>query len=130
MYGVDVVTLTDIDGTTKQAVVQDLTAIRVNHSLIGLAGELGELASLLQKKIYYGKEFNQEELKQKFKDEYGDVLWYIAEGLNALGIDMTDCMESNIRKLKVRYPEKYTDFNAADENRDRTKEAQALTNKT
>lgn len=107
---------------------QDLIPIRVNHSVVGLAGEVGELASLVQKWIYYGKRFGETEpehweaLRHQFALEFGDALWYIAEGLNALDLSMSAVMKQNIAKLKVRYPDKYTDWHAADENRDRGKE--------
>jgi NTP pyrophosphatase (non-canonical NTP hydrolase) len=97
-------------------------AIRVNHSIIGLTGELGEMATAFQKWIYYGKELDRTNLIE----EYGDALWYIAEGLNALGVNMEDVMAANIRKLKVRYPEKYTDQLAEESNRDRTAERKAV----
>lgn len=104
------------------------TTIRLNHSIVGLAGEVGELASLLQKLIYYGKwdGAGKEELVQKLADEFGDCLWYIAEGLNALGLDMGVVMKANIAKLKVRYPHSYTDYHTDDENRNREAEENAV----
>ncbi len=113
-----------------------LAQVRLNHSIIGLAGETGELASLLQKWIYYGKEFKEkedceegavkEELKTKLIEEYGDILWYVAEGLNTLGVSMEYVMRANIAKLKIRYPDKYTDFHAEETNRDLVKEEEAI----
>jgi NTP pyrophosphatase (non-canonical NTP hydrolase) len=105
---------------------QDLLSIRLNHSIIGLSGEVGELASLLQKWIYYNKQFTPEELTLKLSEEYGDALWYVAEGLNALGVSMEDVMQRNIEKLKIRYPDKYTDWHAAHENRKLKEEESAL----
>lgn len=99
--------------------------VRLNHSVIGLAGETGELASILQKLVYYGKPLT-EEVRQHLLEEYGDVLWYVAEGLNALGADMGAVMEANVRKLKARFPDRYTDYHVAEENRDRAREALAL----
>lgn len=101
--------------------------IRINHSIIGLAGEVGELAAILQKWIYYGKAFTMEELKAKLGEEFGDCLWYIAEGLNALGLDMTEVMQANITKLRVRYPDKYSDHHA--EHRNLAAEERALANR-
>lgn len=109
----------------EQSLVK-LTNIRLNHSIIGLSGEVGELASLLQKKVYYGKELTEDEWREKFKDELGDVCWYLAQACNVLDLDLGEVMEANIRKLQVRYPEKYEDRLAADENRDRTNEAMAM----
>lgn len=92
------------------------------HSVIGMMGELGEICSLLQKVYWYGKPMSQEELLKQLNLEFGDLLWYHSEGLSAIKAKLNQVMEDNITKLQVRYPEKYTDFHAADENRDRTKE--------
>lgn len=97
-------------------------AVRVNHAIIGLAGEVGELASTLQKWIYYGQPLDGINLKE----EAGDCLWYLAELCNAMGFDMGQIMETNIAKLKARYPAKYGDELAVEDNRDRRAERQAV----
>lgn len=109
--------------STKDSTKTQLTAIRLNHSLIGIVGEAGEIAAELQRWIYYGK--SELELTH-LAEEYGDLLWYIAEGLNAVGLSMETVMTLNIAKLKARYPEKYTDYHAAEGNRDRAKEADVM----
>lgn len=96
--------------------------VRINHAVIGLMGEVGELASALEKWIYYGKLLDVANIKE----ELGDCLWYIAQLCNATGLSLQDIMTSNIAKLKVRYPEKYTDQNA--ETRDIEAERKALEN--
>ena len=103
-----------------------MDAVQAVHATIGLQGEAGELASVMQKWLWYGKSFTLDELKQKIKDEAGDVLWYIAELLSAFGLNIGDVMQANIAKLKVRYPDKYADALAADEARDRLAEAAAV----
>ena len=35
----------------------------------------------------------------------GDLLWFVAELCTAIGCDMESVMETNIKKLKERYPE-------------------------
>lgn len=100
--------------------------IQLNHSLLGILGEGGELATIMQRLVYYGKQIPTEELLAQMKEEFGDLLWYIAEGVTALGLTMQDVMESNIRKLKARYPEKYTDQLADEDNRNRIAERDAL----
>lgn len=100
----------------------ELIPVTLNHSIIGMCGEVGELAAELQRWIYYGKELNIKNIKE----ELGDVLWYIAEACNALGINMEDLMKWNIEKLKARYPERYTDQLADEENRDKLKELAAI----
>jgi len=99
---------------------------RLIHACMGITKEGGELLSVLEKWLYFGKAYTPEELKQKVKDEGGDVLWYLAELFNAVGLDMGEVMAANVSKLQARYPEKFTDHHAADENRNREAEAEAL----
>ena len=92
------------------------------HAVIGMSGEVGELASAIEKWIWYGQLFD----KKNMCEELGDLLWYIAEACTALGdVSLETIMIANIRKLRVRYPEKYSDERALEENRDRKAEAKA-----
>lgn len=97
-----------------------LSRVRLNHAVTGMTGELGELATALEGWVYYGKDLNINNVKE----ELGDLCWYIAEACNALNLSFSDVLKANIEKLKVRYPEKYTDELAA--NRDLEAEAKAL----
>lgn len=92
------------------------------HASIGLSGEVGEFCTALQRVYFYGKEVDLTNLKE----ELGDMLWYIAEACEALDYNMEDVMAANIAKLRQRYPHKYTDWHAAEENRDRVAEAKAI----
>ncbi len=94
----------------------------VVHGCLGIAAEGGELLAEIQRWVWYKKTLNQNNIKE----EVGDVLWYVAEICNALGWEMGDVMAANIAKLKTRYPEKYTDQLAAEENRDRAEEAKVI----
>lgn len=95
-----------------------LEPIRLNHAIIGLAGEVGELAATVEKWLYYGQPLDRVHLL----DELGDALWYIALACNAAGLNLGDVMAANIAKLKARYPHKYEDVRAAEEGRDRVAE--------
>jgi NTP pyrophosphatase (non-canonical NTP hydrolase) len=97
-----------------------LVPIQLMHSLIGIQNEAGELAKIIQGWIYYGKGLSQEALIE----EYGDLLWYVAEGLTAISVSMGAVGAGNISKLRARYPERYTDEAAA--NRDLAAEAAAM----
>ncbi len=101
---------------------KELVNVRVNHAILGIIGECGEISTAFMKGIYYGKSYDKEHLSE----EFGDLLWFVAEGLNALGLSMEDVMEANIRKLKARYPDKFTEEAFA--NRDLEKESKALQN--
>ena len=95
-------------------------SMRLLHSVIGMMGELGELAGALEKWIWYGQPFDE----TNFKEELGDTNWYQAEALNALEAKFEDVLKRNIDKLKARYPDKYTDEAAL--NRDLEKERTVL----
>ena len=83
----------------------DLTLIgQRNHALYGLAAETGEILSLYQKELQgHGMPSREHLIK-----ETGDAMWMIAELLTSQGIDLDEVMETNIEKLKKRYPEGFT----------------------
>jgi hypothetical protein len=79
-----------------------LRPIRVNHCVIGMTGEIGELAEL----HLSSREFDRAQLTL----EFGDLFWYMAEGMNALGFNMqtlaanyVDVMDLRINDFKERY---------------------------
>lgn len=96
--------------------------VRINHAILGLAGEVGELAGAVERWLYYGRPLDEKNVKE----EIGDCLWYLALACNALHLDMAQVMEANIAKLKTRYPEKYSDTHANPDNRDLQAEAAAM----
>lgn len=70
------------------------------HALHGMAGEIGELHSIYQKR--YQGHIDTDEHRMK---EVGDLIWFIAEYCTACGWDLDIVMQMNIDKLKARYPE-------------------------
>jgi len=92
------------------------------HASMGLVTEAGEFQDALKKHLYYGKNLDTVNLKE----EIGDILWYCAIALEALGTDFESVMQTNIDKLKARYPEKFTEDSA--NNRDLETERQILEN--
>lgn len=90
--------------------------------VIGLQDEVGELASCIKKHIEYGQPLDETNLKE----EVGDCLWRLAQLCDAIGISLADCACSNIEKLKHRYKDEYSDFNAEEANRDRQQEREIL----
>lgn len=98
----------------------DPQLVQLNHALVGLTGEIGELHQLLEKHLWYGQPLD----KVKMFEEYGDALWYVCEGLSALGFELGRVMEANLKKLKVRYPSKFTEGAAAE--RDLAAEIEAI----
>lgn len=71
------------------------------HSLHGMVGEIGEIHSLYQKMYQgHGKPDREHVLK-----ECGDLCWFIAEFLTSQGMSLDDCFETNIDKLRKRFPD-------------------------
>lgn len=98
--------------------------LRLDTAARGLAGDCGEISTCIQRWIEYGQELDEVNLKE----EIGDCLWRLAQLCKGVGITLEDAMISNIEKLKVRYPEKYSDEKAAESGRDREAEREVLEN--
>lgn len=77
----------------------------LNHMALGVAGEAGELVDCIKRHTVYGKPLDMDNLAE----EIGDALWYLANICNVMGWSFEDMARRNIAKLKIRYPEKYTD---------------------
>jgi len=90
------------------------------HCAIGIVTEAGELLDAFKKNIYYCKPFD----KVNLKEEIGDLMWYISNFCRLNGFDLEDIMKININKLKVRFPEKFS--NELAENRDLEAERREL----
>ena len=74
----------------------------LRHAVFGLTSEAGEVSGILQKE-YQGHEIDDQHIKK----ELGDCLWMIAEACTALGFEMDDVMQTNIDKLKARFPDRF-----------------------
>jgi len=76
---------------------------KVVYPMIGLSGEVGEVAEKIKKQIRDKKsDFKDKEFKKKVSHEISDVLWYIANLAYDLEIDLQDCAEYSIKKLESR----------------------------
>jgi NTP pyrophosphatase (non-canonical NTP hydrolase) len=97
----------ELANRTKKSFSLSLTEVETDilHAAIGIAGEAGELIDAVKKYIIYGKPLDGDNIDE----EMGDILWYLAIMAKALGTNFEKLMEANIDKLKLRYPEKYTD---------------------
>ena len=76
---------------------------RVFHALVGIATESTELMEAL-KKIVEGEEVDYVNILE----EFGDINWYEAIGIDAMNGDFENILETNIEKLRKRFPEKFT----------------------
>lgn len=89
------------------------------HGILGVYTESLELLEVLIDTMN-GKPLDEVNLAE----EIGDMLWYQAMLLRALDLTFEDCADKNIRKLKARFPEKFTQDAA--NNRDLEKEKEEL----
>ena len=71
------------------------------NGVLGIAGEGGEVADLVKKHLYQGHPLDYQHIAK----ELGDICWYIAEAVTAIGYDLEHIMQMNVDKLKARYPE-------------------------
>jgi len=82
--------------------------MRLLHASIGMFGESGEMLEAIIKQINTG------ELDMaNFAEELGDTDWYKAIAHDETGISEERSRATNIDKLKLRYPAKYSDESAA-----------------
>ena len=77
---------------------------RLVHAAMGMQTETAEFTDALKKSLFYGKPLDVTNLKE----ELGDLLWYVAIAMDELDTDFDAEMDRVINKLKVRYPEKFT----------------------
>ena len=96
---------------------------RLIHACMGMQTETAEFTDALKKAIFYGKILDTTNLKE----ELGDLLWYVSIAMDELGTSYEVEMSRVIRKLKSRYPEKFTEEQA--ENRDLKREREILEGK-
>lgn len=74
----------------------------VIYPLLGLTEETGELIGKI-KKIFRDKDgqIDEEDL-QALKLELGDIMWNMVVCAEALGLQMSDILEGNLKKLEDR----------------------------
>ena len=77
---------------------------RLAHWALGLAGEAGETDEMIKKHLFHEHELDHEALVK----ELGDVLWYLAVLAKELDVELEEVAETNIAKLKKRYPNGFT----------------------
>ncbi len=100
--------------------LSNIHVVRLLHAAMGLCTETGEFMDMLKKHILYGKPLDEVNLKE----ELGDKLWYTALALDELKATFDEVMQTNIDKLRARYPNKFTEADAL--NRDLDKERKIL----
>jgi len=106
--------------TLMDSEVREYSTERLVHACFGMQTETAEFTDACKKALFYGKDLDVVNLKE----ELGDLMWYMAIAMDELGTDFETEADRVIRKLKVRYPEKFDSDKA--ENRDLIEERKEL----
>ena len=69
------------------------------HMAIGVSTEAGELLDAFKKHVIYQKPLDVENVKE----ELGDLLFYMSNLMQSVGLSFKDVLQHNIDKLSVRY---------------------------
>ena len=74
---------------------------------LGIAGEAGDLVGCIKKTV-----FHNNDQEDGIKENLGDTLWYMAMICNYFRWDLEEVLQENIKKLKLRYPQGFTEKDA------------------
>lgn len=98
------------DTKLSQHLEKDIIDIdaRVLHGIIGICTESGELVEALLANLVDGKEFD----RVNIHEEMHDISWYMAIIHDTLKLSWVQGLINNIRKLRKRFPLKFTTINA------------------
>ena len=70
---------------------------------VGINAEGGEFLEIIKKMVFQGKPWNDAN-REHLIIELGDILWYVAQATQALGVSFEEVIERNVKKLESRYP--------------------------
>jgi len=70
---------------------------------VGINAEGGEFLEIIKKMVFQGKPWNDDN-REHLIIELGDLLWYVAQATQALGVSFEEVIETNVKKLEKRYP--------------------------
>lgn len=84
------------------ALVKERGSLELNleHMIIGVAGEAGELCDPIKRFTIYGKELD----RANVVEELGDMEFYMAGLRQLLRISREEVLDANFAKLRARYP--------------------------
>ena len=77
----------------------------LEHMIIGIGTESGELLDAYKKHKFYKRDLNT----QNIKEEIGDLLYYVHILCDEIGYSVEQARTDNIWKLLKRYPDKFED---------------------
>ncbi|AYB70921.1 MazG-like nucleotide pyrophosphohydrolase [Streptomyces phage Yaboi] len=80
----------------------EATTEAINYTILGLAGEAGELCNSFKKALRDDNGVVTAERAENLAKELGDVFWYVANLANELGYPLELIAKQNLQKLKSR----------------------------
>lgn len=82
-------------------ILKNLTPEQTNlwHMATGIGGEAGEVEDVIKKHVIYQKPLDVENVKE----ELGDLLFYVSNLMQSVGLTFEEVLQHNIDKLSVRY---------------------------
>jgi len=92
--------------------ITETNIVRLLHASIGLSTETGEILMALYDHVFNGDKLDEVNLFE----EFGDASWYTGIGCYVLRKTLAECLQLNIDKLQLRYPEKFTKHSAINRN--------------
>lgn len=122
-YGKDVsdkyvVSQSMLDKTPSRMIGEE--TMRIIHGVLGVISEAHELSDAIDSHIFGMKPLDCVNLGE----EAGDIEWYLSILYDAIGESRRHVWQRNTHKLRVRYPEKFTEAHAL--NRDLDAERKEL----
>lgn len=95
--------------TAKTALYKKIPAVKKAgtslYTVLGLAGEAGEVAEKIKKMLRNDNGIITKEFKEKLAKELGDVLWYVSQTASEFKLDLDKIASGNIEKLFSRKKE-------------------------
>jgi NTP pyrophosphatase (non-canonical NTP hydrolase) len=76
---------------------------RIASLIAGLAEETGEVNAIIRRHLWRDKR----NIRPELLEELGDVLFFVAALADTFGFTMKEVKQSNIAKLRARYPEAF-----------------------
>lgn len=73
-----------------------------SYPIIGLSGEVGEVANEIKKMYRDDHGSLTPERKEKITEEMGDVLWYLASLASSLHLELEDIAQISLNKVENR----------------------------
>lgn len=88
------------------------------HMLLGIVTESGELSDCFKKHMAYNKPIDWANVRE----EVGDLMFYIASFCRINNLNLQNIIDTNVKKLESRYPEKFTQEKAINRNTERERQ--------